>query len=360
MKKILFIAAHRPGRTPSQRFRFEQYLKFFEQNGFQYRLSYIITETDDKLLYKRGHYFEKFIILLKGAWVRYKDVLHANDYDIVFVHREALLTGSTYFEERFHKSKAKMIFDFDDSIFLADTSEANKRFEWLKNPGKITHIIGMADMVFAGNQYLADYASRYNKNVKIMPTTIDTNEYKRNTEIKHNGKICIGWTGSITTIKHFEYAVPFLRKLKDKYGDRLEIKVIGDDKYEHKWLGVKGIAWSAKDEINELSSFDIGIMPLPNDDWTKGKCGLKGLQYMALEVPPVMSPVGVNTDIIKDGVNGFLAGSQDEWIDKISRLIESPDLCEKMGKEARKTIVERYSTDAQKGNYLKYFNELLK
>jgi glycosyltransferase involved in cell wall biosynthesis len=214
-------------------------------------------------------------------------------------------------------------------------------------------------MVFVGNQYLADYALQYNDNVKIVPTTIDTEEYKRDENVKRNGIICIGWTGSITTIKHFEYAAPILRMLKEKYGEKITIKVIGDRNYAHKGLGIKGMPWNKENEIKELSSFDIGIMPLPNDQWSKGKCGLKGLQYMALEIPAIMSPVGVNSDIIQDGVNGFLADKEEEWVSKISRLIEDKDLRERMGKEARKTVLQKYSREAQKDNYLKYFNEVL-
>jgi glycosyltransferase involved in cell wall biosynthesis len=298
--------------------------------------------------------------LLKAILKRLKDVSRANEFDIIFIHREALLLGSTYFEKRFRKSKAKIVYDFDDSIWLGDTSDANKKLRWLKYPGKIAKIISISDMVFAGNKYLANYASYYNDNVKIVPTTIDTEEYKRNPASKRtDGKVCIGWTGSITTIKHFEYAIPVLRKLKQKYGDKLVIKVIGDKKYVNEELGIIGQGWSKENEIDELSSFDIGIMPLPNDEWSKGKCGLKGLQYMALEIPALMSPVGVNTEIIKDGINGFLATEEQEWLEKISRLVDDEKLRDSMGKAARKTIVEHYSEDSEKENYFNYFNELI-
>jgi len=270
-----------------------------------------------------------------------------------------LLLGSVFFEKRFRKSKAKMIFDFDDSVWLGDTSDANKQLEWLKNPGKIITLISLCDMVFAGNRYLADFACTFNSNVKIIPTTIDVKEYKRDTSvIKGSEKICIGWTGSITTIKHFEYAVPILKKIKEKYRDKVWFKVIGDSDYYNAELDVKGQAWNKEKEVADLSSIDIGIMPLPDDEWTKGKCGLKGLQYMALEIPAIMSPVGVNSEIINDGVNGFLATKEQEWIDKISLLVDDVKLRETIGKEARKTVIEKYSIDSMKGNYLRYFNEL--
>jgi glycosyltransferase involved in cell wall biosynthesis len=354
--KVLYIAAHRKDRSPSQRFRFEQYIDFLKENGFDFHFSYLISEKDDKIFYQPGNFLNKLRIFLKSAYKRWRDVIDENirHYDIVFIQREAFMTGSTFFERKFKKAKAKIIYDFDDAIWHFDISEANKKFHWLKNPGKTGTIIAMSDLIFAGNYYLADFARKFNENVVIIPTTIDTDEYHR-LEMPQNKSIVIGWSGSITTIRHFEYAIPFLRILKKKYGEKISVKVIGDDTYENPELGIQGIAWNKQDELRELSSFDIGIMPLPDDEWSKGKCGLKGLQYMALEIPTVMSPVGVNTEIISDGANGFLAAHTEEWVEKISSLIDSEQLRKDMGAKARQTVVERYSVISQRDNYLKYF-----
>lgn len=361
MYKLLFIAAHRPDRSPSQRFRFEQYFSYLSEKGFSYYFSYLLSEQDDKLFYLPGKLHTKFYILIKSAINRLKDVLKSKNYDIVYIQREAFMTSSVFFEEKFKKSGAKLVFDFDDAIWNLDISDANKKFSWLKNPGKTAKIISLCDLVIAGNRYLADYAHNYNKNVVIIPTTIDTDVYKKNLrQGTRKDTICIGWSGSITTIKHFEYAIPFLKKLKEKFGEKLSVKVIGDSFYKNEELGVAGIAWNKENEVAELSTFDIGIMPLPDDEWAKGKCGLKGLQYMALEIPCIMSPVGVNTEIISDGENGYLANSTEEWVEKLSLLIENPELRNRIGKEARKTVVERYSVVSQRDRYLKVFNDLLK
>lgn len=359
LPKILFIAAHRLDRSPSQRFRFEQYFTFLEENGFKCQLSFLLSKKQDQAFYKNGNLLHKIYIVINSFFIRMADVLNASDYDIIFIQREAFMTGLTFFERKFYRSKAKMIFDFDDAIWMNDTSEANKKFEWLKNPGKTKELISLSDMVFAGNRYLADYALRFNKRVKIIPTSIDTEKHKRSALKNSKEKICIGWTGSITTIKHLNLAETALLKLKEKYGNKIYFKVIGDSKYINEKLGIKGIPWSLQDEIKELEEIDIGIMPLPNDEWSKGKCGFKGLQYMALEIPAVMSPVGVNTEIIQDGINGFLADREDEWVKKISLLIEDDSLRQKIGKEARKTVIQKYSFDSQKENYLNYFNGLL-
>jgi glycosyltransferase involved in cell wall biosynthesis len=356
MPRVLFLAPHRLNRSPSQRYRFEQYLSFLEQNNFHCTLSYLISEKDDRIFYTEGNTFRKFWILIKAFLHRIKDMFNYNKYDIVFVQREAIMIGSSFFEKRIKRSRAKYIFDFDDSIWLMDTSDGNKKYEWLKNPEKTVRNIRYADMVFAGNGYLASYARRCNDRIKIIPTTIDTDFHKPLP--KQNDKIVIGWIGSHTTIKHFEYALEFLTIIKNKY-PQVEIRVVGDADYVNESLNIKGIAWSSATEVEMINSFSIGIMPLPNDEWAKGKCGLKGLSYMACEVPTIMSPVGVNTEIIEHGKNGFLASTTDEWITALSTLIEDATLRKNIGKAGRQTVLEKYSVLSQQQNYLNAFKEVL-
>ncbi|MFZ5552663.1 MAG: glycosyltransferase family 4 protein [Bacteroidota bacterium] len=358
MPRVLFIAAHRPDRSPSQRFRFEQYFNFLEKNGWQCTLSFLLSEKDDKFFYQEGRYFLKAIIFLKSVVKRFRDLAGKNKYDIIFIQREAFMTGSVFFEKQFRKSRAKIIFDFDDAIWNLDISDANKKLHFLKNPSKTSQIIQLSHLVFAGNPYLAEYALKYNPGVQVIPTTIETEKYIPKQENK-NGTVCIGWTGSLTTMKHFQYAIPFLKKIKAEYGSGVEIKVIGDKEYINEELGIKGIAWSSATEISDLQQFDIGIMPLPDDEWAKGKCGLKGLQYMAMGIPTIMSPVGVNTDIITDGENGFLASGDEEWQKKLKQLIDSTELRVKMGEKARQTVIEKYSVFAWQPVYLDTFNKLI-
>ncbi len=355
-KKILFVAPLYKDRSPSQRFRFEQYLAFLENNNFQLSISSLITPKTDKLFYSSGNTFIKVLLFIKFIFKRTIDVIKSKKYDIIFVQREAFFTGTTFFEKQFSK-KSKLIFDFDDSIWLPNVSNANKKFEWLKNYDKTKTIIKLSDWVIAGNNYLANYAKQFNSNVTVIPTTIDT-DYHINKQ-KSKDKICIGWTGSSTTVQHFELAVPILEKIKNKYRDLVYFKLIGEENYTNTKLKLKGTKWCLETEIDDISEIDIGIMPLPDDEWAKGKCGLKGLQYMALEIPTIMSPVGVNTEIIHDGVNGFLASTEQEWFDKLSLLIENKDLRLKLGKAGRQTVIEKYSVEANKQKYLEVFNSVL-
>lgn len=356
-KKILFLGIHRKGRSPSQRFRFEQYLDYLATQGFDCELSSIIRAEDDAIFYGAGNYFGKFKILLRSLFKRWKETRRAKEYDLVFVQRESFMLGTTFFEKRFAQ-KTKLIFDFDDSIWLNVVSTGNQKLKFLKDAGKTQKLIELSHMVFAGNAYLATYAKQFNSNVKIVPTTVDTDHHKR-IDRAPNDRVCIGWSGSFSTIEHMETALPALYQIKEKYEDQVYFKIIGDPNYKNEKLGVVGVPWTAEDEVEQMNELDIGLMPLPNDEWTKGKCGLKGLTYMSMEIPTIMSPVGVNTEIIQDGENGFLATNMEDWVKKISLLVENPELRQKMGKKGREIVLQKYAVLAQRDNYVRYFNELI-
>jgi len=350
MPKILFACLHRPDRSPSQRYRFEQYIHYLEQQGYSSAFSYLLNEHDDRIFYAPGHYFGKLLILLKAVSKRLAEVFFKKLPPVVFVQRESFMLGSAFFEKRFAR-RSRLIFDFDDSIWLQQVSAGNKKLAFLKNAGKTKEIIRAAHLVIAGNEYLASYAKNYNSRVIIIPSTIDTDKYSAK-KITRKENIVIGWSGSFSTIAHFESAVEALQVLKNKYGSRLSFMVIGDPSYHNEQLSVKGLPWNAATEVEDLHRFDIGIMPLPDDEWTRGKCGMKGLQYMAAGIPTIMSPVGVNKEIIQDGENGFLAGNTEEWVEKLSRLIESVELQKKFSDNGRKTVEEKYSVFANRGKYL--------
>ena len=358
MPSILYIVPHRLNRSPGQRFRCEQYLTALEDAGFSISYSNIISEKDDQIFYSKGKYFKKTWILFSSFFHRLKDLGRAKKFDIVFIYREAFMLGTTFFEKRLRKRCERIVFDFDDAIWLNDTSQGNENLSWLKKPSKTGKIIELSDLVLAGNNYLAEYAKPFNPRIEIMPTTIDTNYHKKISK-KETSRICIGWTGTSTTLKHFETIVPFLRKIKEKYRDLVYFKIIVNFPYKLPELDIEATKWTLQNEIEDLSEFDIGIMPLPDDEWAKGKCGFKGLQYMSLEIPTIMSPVGVNTEIIQNGQNGFLASNEKEWIETLSSLVENPELRKQIGSAGRKTIEQKYSVNSYKDKYVQYFLNLM-
>jgi glycosyltransferase involved in cell wall biosynthesis len=360
MPSVLILCAHRPGRSPSQRYRFEQYLPFLEQQGFSFTFSYLLNEQDDKTFYSHGNFIRKVFILLKTVLIRLRDCLRFKNYDIIFIQREASFLGTSFFEKRAYRSGAYVIFDFDDSIWLADTSPGNLKWEWIKKPGKFYTNASNAHCVIAGNAYLAEKARPYNANTFVIPTTVDTNIHQPMQELRSDKQVTIGWSGSISTVKHFELLLPVLLKLRERFGDKVKFKLIGEKNYKNPALDVEAVAWSETTEVRELNTLDIGIMPLPDDAWANGKCGLKGLSYMACGVTAVMSGVGVNKEIIQNGTNGFLADTETEWFSVLCKLVEDKSLREETARRGRATVVEHYSVEAWKMKYLDLFTNARK
>ncbi len=349
--RILFTGIHRPNRSPSQRFRFEQFIEPLRARGHHCTQSWIIEEDEDRVFYQTGGAAQKAWIALKGAVRRAREMQPwnlSNRYDVVVVQREAYFAGGPLFEALIAHSSAKLVFDFDDAIWIPGVSKANRMFSWAKPANKTRRIVGMSDAVFAGNSYLAEWASQYSQQVTVIPTTIDTDWHRpcSNSGRPVHAPVCIGWTGSFSTVPYLRRLVPTLERVQRRYGDRVWFRVIGDPAYQEPSLGIQGLRWNAETEVEDLHPIDIGLMPLPDDAWSKGKCGCKALQYMAVGVPPIVSPVGVNTDIVAHGENGLVADSDDEWFEAICRLVEGPELRRSMGAKARQTVVSRYSSPA--------------
>lgn len=356
MKQVLLQALHRPDRSPSQRYRIEQYLGYLGAHGYHFHYSSLLNAQDDLAYYRPGHYVQKGRIVLRSTAKRLMEIPSARRHDLIFVQRESYMLGTAFFEQAMARRRP-LIFDFDDAIWMQLVSEANRNLSFLKDAAKTEKIIRAAALVFAGNEYLADYARRFNREVVVIPTTIDTDSYRRQ-PVERDGRVCIGWTGSFSTIEHLKTALPALTRVRERFGDRVAFRIIGDASFRSEALGVQGIPWQSATETRDLSYIDIGIMPLPDNEWTKGKCGAKGLQYMAMGIATLMSPVGVNTEIIRPGVNGFLPRDEEEWVHYLSLLVEDAALRSRLGEAGRRTVEEKYSVRAWRDRYLYYFNQL--
>lgn len=319
----------------------------------------MLEEEDDARFYSAGNLVGKGGIFLKGITRRLGHIKWAHEFDLIIIQREAFMTGSTYFERALCKIGIPVVFDFDDAIWLLDVSEGNRNLSWLKDPRKTDRIIGQVDHVIAGNAFLAQYAKQFNKSVEVIPTVIDTEKYRPVVSGEHTGPIVIGWTGSRTTIGHLQASVDVLKDVQGKYGDRVEIRVISDRSLEEPGLKVVNLPWRSASEVDDLAELDIGIMPLPDTDWSRGKCGFKGLQYMAMGKSVVLQDIGVNKEIVQHGVNGLLASSREDWMNRLEDLINDHDLRTRLGTAARKTIEEKWSVIAWRDRYLQLFNKLI-
>lgn len=339
--RVLILAPYPPRSAPSQRFRYEQYLGPLSEDGFEFEVSNLLDPDEAKLLAAPGNLGGKAGLAARSAAKRLRDVIRGREHDLVFIHREAFPLGFPVFERSLAALGAPYIFDLDDAIYLPPVGA---QLPALRHPGKTKTIARHARLVTAGNPHLADWASRHNDNVRIVPTTIDTDLYQPRAAPEGTvGSLCVGWSGSRTTIRYLEPLAPLLRELQQQTGVRL--RVIGDEGFAIPGAEVEALPWREETELEDLAELDVGLMPLPDDEWTRGKCGLKALQYMALGIPAVISPVGVNVDIAQGGA-ALLASDQAEWREAILVLIRDAERRRQVGAKGRERVVERYSVSA--------------
>ena len=331
--------------SPGQRYRLEQWEPLLRERGVEITYAPFESEELHATVYAQGRLVEKLKLVTRALRRRSSLLSNLKAYDLVYIFRETALLGPAFFERLIHRSGVPFVFDFDDAVFVSYKSPSNGYLSYLKFAGKTVTSCRLAAHVMAGNPYLATYARRVNQNVTIIPTTIDTDKYKPLAYDRESRPIVIGWTGSYSTVQHLDTLRETLKKLAGQTTFRL--RVIGTPSYQIDGIDVEAMPWRAHTELEDLSKIDIGIMPLPDDNWSKGKCGLKALQFMALGIPTVCSPVGVNTEIIQDNENGMLAGSEEEWIKKLSILLESPERREQLGRAGRRTVEQKYSAVSQ-------------
>jgi glycosyltransferase involved in cell wall biosynthesis len=327
--------------SPGQRYRLEQWEPLLRERGVEITWAPFEDEELHSVVYKPGQMGKKLQLVSRNLARRLSTIGKARRYDLVYILREAALLGPAFFERLLYQQRIPFVFDFDDAIFVSYRSPSNGYLSYLKFASKTKTICRLASHVMVGNPYLAEYARQVNDNVTVIPTTIDTEKYRVPPPKSDSGPITIGWTGSYSTVQHLDTLRGALKKLAET--EKFRLRVIGTPKYELSPIDVEAMQWRAATELDDLCAIDVGVMPLPVDNWSKGKCGLKALQFMALGIPTICSPVGVNTDIIQDNENGFLAGTEAEWVDKLTRLLRSAELRRRLGDAGRATVEQKYS-----------------
>jgi glycosyltransferase involved in cell wall biosynthesis len=357
-KSVFFIVPYPVEKAPSQRFRFEQYFSILLENDIHYRVKSFYSKKTWDILHLEGHFFSKTIRIFASFFIRIKHLFQLWNYDYVFLHREMAPVGPPFFEWIVAKVlRKKMVYDFDDAIWLPNFSEANSFFQKLKYYKKVSKIIKWSYKVSTGNSYLADFARQFNPNVVVNPTTIDTINY-HNPELyasrKKGNELVIGWTGTLTTAKYLTFLVPILETLAKEFS--FVFHVISNEAPQLGLENLRFIKWNKGTEMEDLLSFDVGVMPLSDDQWAKGKCGFKALQYMALGIPTIASPVGMNSEIVEHGVNGFLCNSAEEWYETLRYFLIDEGNRSKMKEAAIEKIKTHYSVLSNTQNYLSLFS----
>ena len=336
--RVAAIVPYPERRVPGQRYRIEQWAPLMRKEGVEVDLLPFLDDATLDVLYERGHFVTKGAGVVGGYARRLRQLAKLQDYDVAYVFREAAFLPPTFLEKAIARRMA-FVYDFDDAIYLPATSAANASLRFLKSASKASTLCRLAAHVTVGNSHLANYAKLHARAVTTIPSTIDTTSYVPGPR-RTSAVPVIGWTGSATTLPYLEEILPALRTLCSSFD--FELRVIGG-RLSDGGLRVTCVPWSADSEVEDLRAIDIGLMPLPDDEWTRGKCGMKALQYMGLAIPAVVSPVGANAEIIRDGHNGFHARTHEDWVARLASLIRDPFLRMRLGAAGRETVEKEYS-----------------
>jgi glycosyltransferase involved in cell wall biosynthesis len=277
---------------------------------------------------------------LSGSWgdrlILYRQL---PSFDIVCIQRR-LLSPFEFFWIR--EKSSKVLFDLDDAIMYRSSSSPRPHSlsRWLK----FRWMVKGSDAMTVGNRFLKNEVLKVDrqKKVFIIPTCIDTNLYPKKKRISNRQEIILGWIGTKGNLKYLKKLEPVFEIIRQRF-PQAKLKIVSNDFYDSSHLSTVKKPWKLEEENEDLISFDIGLMPLNDDLWSRGKCGLKIIQYLSVGVPAICTPVGINSDIIKDGENGFWATNDQEWVDRLTTLIQNQELRYQMGLKGIETVEREYS-----------------
>jgi glycosyltransferase involved in cell wall biosynthesis len=311
--KVLFLI--QGWQVAASRYRVLQYIPYLESKG---------VEATVRLYPKT----------LKENFQFFNDL---SQYDIVFLQRKRFNQPRL---GMLRKRAKRILYDFDDSVMYRNSKAKNPFSSTRKR--RFVQVIKNADFVIAGNEFLKSEVLPFNQNVEVIPSAIDEERYTLKTYPVRQDRVTLGWIGDHGSIHYLEKMKPIFERIGEKYSN-VDLKIVCDIFFDCGRMKVIKKNWSSEEEVADLQGFDIGLMPLVDDPWSWGKCGLKIIQYQGVGVPVVCTPVGINKDLVEDGTNGFYAMTPEEWEKKLSLLIENPQLREQMGREGRKKVLKNYT-----------------
>ena len=336
MRVLYFTKYTRLGA--SSRLRSYQYFPTLEKHGIKVTVKPLFG---DAYLHKLYAGQVKYLLVIKSYLKRLFILFTVFKYDTIVIEKELFPYFPPFFEGMLKLFGVKYVVDYDDAIFHNYDQSKNPIKKLLKN--KIRHVMRYSTAVIAGNQYLADYAIEAGaKHVEIIPTVIDVNKYKIK-RIYDPETVTIGWIGSPTTLKYLKSIAAVLKELCAQHN--INVHIVGSKEGIGLGINEKLIQWSEDTEADIIRTFDIGLMPLTDSFWEKGKCGYKIIQYMGCAVPVVASPVGVNSEIIVNGQTGYLAKTEFEWVDALKKYIVDKTIREEHGKNGRRRVEKNYNRD---------------
>ena len=331
----------------SSRLRMMQYVPALQAAGIEVEVSPLLDDA-----YVRGLYAGKVSVpaVARAYWQRLRRVQAMKQYDVVWLEKEAWPWLPHWLELPLLGSATRLVVDYDDAVFHRYDAHRSSLVRSLLG-NKIDGVMQRAHLVTAGNAYLANHArAARSQAVEWLPTVIDLARYPlaattHEKDALGDRPVVVGWIGSPSTADYLQQVSAALQPLQAS--GRIRCVAIGARPDQVIGTPFHAEAWQETTEVAQLQRFDIGIMPLPDEPWERGKCGYKLIQYMACGLPVVASPVGVNTELVVQGENGFLASSEAQWTEAIGALVADADLRRRLGQAGRQRVEEKYCLQAQ-------------
>ena len=338
--KVLFLVQY-PQMAPSPRYRVYQMVPWLEANGVNCDVVPMIGDADFPRSRGAGDTFWKARLMARAYRQRMNLAKSVRPYDLVYILKGAFLYGPPRIERIIRRQGVPMIFDFDDAIQIHKSSTFNPIMDFLRSTDRVPETIQMVDRIIVPNDYLADYSRSINPSVTVVAEAEDTVRFVSRKPHINRRKLVIGWVGSPSTAKYLNFITPALQTICERY-PHVVLRVVGGS-YEAVGVRTEQVSWALEKEVGLFQGLDIGIMPLPLEEWSKGKSGCKLRQYMASGVPGVATRIGYNCELVRERETGFLVETQEEWVEALSQLIENPDLRNRIAVAARQEVVHRFS-----------------
>jgi glycosyltransferase involved in cell wall biosynthesis len=354
-RTMLVLCPFPQGVAAGQRLKYEQYFDDWRAMGFDIDVSSFMDRTMWANAYTRGNFGAKVLGVLRGHARRIRDMFRIGRYDVVYVFMWVTPFGTSLLERLTRALAKRLIYDVEDNILveqaLPKAYNPNYLIRLLKGPGKARYLIRTADHVIASSPFLNDFCMKINerRQCAYISSSVDTDRFLPVNPYANDRPVTVGWTGTFSSKVFLDMLRGVFQQLAKRTPYRL--KVIGNFDYELDGVDLEVVRWTREREVEDLQSFDIGVYPLPIDDWVLGKSGLKAIQYMAFGLPTVATDVGTTPLLITDNVNGLLVKTDDDWLAALERLIRDAGLRRRLGEAARQSVVENYSTKAIAGMY---------
>jgi glycosyltransferase involved in cell wall biosynthesis len=352
---LLVLCPYPVGVAAGQRLKFEQYYPDWRAAGWDVDVAPFMDMELWEVAFQPGHLLAKIEGIILGYGRRLRDMLRLGRYDLVYCFMYVTPVGTSLFERVTRRRSKRLIYDIEDNVL----TDLNRPADYHPNPirrfvrgaGKIRHLIRHADLVITSSPFLNDACLAINqrKACTYISSSVDTGRFVPANAYSNDRTVVIGWTGTFSSSIYLDLLRPVFQELTKRRAFRLT--VIGNFDYELPGVDVEVIRWTADREVEDLQAIDIGVYPLPLDEWVSGKSGLKAIQYMAFGLPCVATNVGTTPMIIRDGENGLLVRSHDEWLAALERLIDDSTLRRRLGQKAREDAVARYSTKVIAAKY---------